>query len=420
MTDNENNPLTSNPEPDAAPNPDMADHLAEASQPDQTGARVTSSSERVTHGQARARHEQRKRTQQTGRMSSRSSTPRQIQPIGQFKLPQIHIPINRGLFGVVGAVLFIIVIVFALGRLRNNPIDSAPNAIWIGTEWTYDERTSDEIITFANGLRDDKIGTIYAWVSWLQPDKKWRGEDKFENVKTFVKAFRAAYPDAKLYGWVSVPTESDPGVTRINDADLQQEVATFSQRVISEFGFDGIFLNAEPVWDGDEGFLGLLRAVRAAVGLDVPIAAALPPDWSPANATIPVPPLILPGTEWEKTYKQSVALLIDQLVVMAYQSGLSSPEDYSQWVAYQVKTYADAIAELDTNLEILIGVPTYPDELPGHVAAVENVESAVAGVRDGLKQAGDAASYVIGIAIYAEWTTDSDQWAVYKRAWLGQ
>ena len=89
---------------------------------------------------------------------------------------------------------------------------------------------------------------------------------------------------------------------------------TFPSVVTTEFGFYGVFIDAEQVWDGDQDFLALLRGVRAAVGIKVPISAAIPPDWSPSNPTFPVPALMEPDTEWKKEYKQSVALLVDHMV----------------------------------------------------------------------------------------------------------
>jgi len=375
-------------------------------------------SESSHRGVARARRDQRRRTQTEGAGSARIPSPRQLRPAGQFRLPPIKITVNRNLIGIIGAVIFIIVIVIFLGRLRNDPVTSYPNAIWIGTEWTYETHEEGVIGEYARQLRERRIGTIYAWVTWLQPDQTWRGEVNFENVKAFVTQLKRAYPEAIVYGWVGVPTESAPGVTRIDDPELQGQVALFSQRVVDEFGFDGVFINAEPVWDGDQGFLTLLRSVRGTVGLDTPISAALPPDWSPAGATIPVPALITPGTEWAKEYKQSVALLVDQMAVMAYQSGLTTPEDYSQWVSYQVQVYGNMIAELNTDVEILVGIPTYPAEPPGHDPAVENITSAVVGVRSGMIALGDAARYVAGVAIYADWETDDDEWRTYQQTWL--
>lgn len=375
--------------------------------------------ERPRRGRARERYERRRG--QAKPSSGRGSTPRQIRPPQQFTMPKIIIPRNsRALLSLVGAVLFVIFVIIVLGRLRNDAPEVLPNAMWIGTEWTYDDPTDEQVAAFAERLRAHHIGTVYAWVSWLQLDGTWRGTAEFESVKTFVNQFNAVYPEADLYGWVSLPTETalGSGVTRIDDPALRQTYADFTKQVVEEFGFDGIFINAEPVWDGDSNFIELLRAVRAAVGIDVPISAAIPPDWSPTNSSIPLPPLITPGTEWAKEYKQSVALLVNHMAVMAYHSGLNSTSDYAQWVAYQVATFAEAIAELNTDIDVIIGIPTFSDEPPGHLAAVENVTSAVEGVRLGLEQAGDAANYVRGLAIYVEWETDATEWAAFMAQWV--
>ncbi len=371
-------------------------------------------------GGARDRYERRK---QTGTTKPAVSSPRQrqIRTPQEFRLPKISIPRSRAwlpILGIVGGVIFVVLIVVVLGSLRNTPVERQPNALWLGTEWTYETHTDEAIATLVEQLRDRKIGTVYAWVSYLQYDRTWRAQDQFENVKNFVTQFNEAYPEALLVGWVSLPTtESDGVTTRISDVSLQQEVAAFSKRVIDEFGFEGVFLNAEPVWDGDQNFLAMLRALRGSLGIDVPISAAIPPDWSPSNSNIPLPPLIEPGTEWATPYKQSVALLVDQMAVMAYQSGLSSADDYAQWVAYQVKTFALAIADLGTETSLVIGIPTFDAEPPGHDPLVENVGSAVRGVELGLEQSGDAARYVEGVAMYADWTTTPDEWAQYQQLW---
>ncbi|MBL8132167.1 MAG: hypothetical protein JNL42_09950, partial [Anaerolineae bacterium] len=373
---------------------------------DSAGAlRTASPVERSSHGRARARQAQRKRQQEmASAIASRAQIPQQLRPLGQFRLPRFRLSINRAVVGVVGAVLFTALLVFVLGRLRNETEQTHANALWIGPEWTYEVHTDAEIQAFAQQLRTRQIGLIYAWVSWLQPNETWSGEAEFGDVETFVTQFRTAYPDARLYGWISLPVEDDEEGSRLSRPAIQEQIAAFSQRIVTEFGFDGVFVNVDPVSgvrDGDQDFLSLLRAVRAAVGLDTPVSAALPPDWSPSNAAIALPPLIAPNTEWQTAYKQSVALLVDQMAVMTYQSGYVSAEEYSAWVAYQVTAYASAVAELSTPVEILIGVPTYPAAPPGHDPAVENIASAVQGIRAGLEQAGAAARYITGVAIYA-------------------
>lgn len=370
-------------------------------------------------GRARARQAQRRRTHtETAQSTVRARQPRQIRPLDGLKLPTINLPINRPLIGIIAAVAFVVLIVFGLGRLRNDPDVALTNAIWIGREWTLEPRTAEEIAAFAESLRGRRIGVIYAWVSWLQPDGSWNGEAAFDNLTAFRQAFKTAYPAARLYGWISLPTEVTPGVRRIADPALQAQVASLGQTLIATYGFDGVFLNADPVWSGDQDYLALLRAVRAAVGLQTPIGVALPPDWTPADADVPQPPSIAPGTVWATPYKQNVMLLVDHIAVMAFQSGFTSLVDYSAWVAHQVVSFTGAAAELNTPLEIVIGVPTLPDGTPRFDPGVENIDSAVAGVREGIRRAGNAGSYITGIALYPEWETSADEWAAYQRAWI--
>jgi hypothetical protein len=334
------------------------------------------------------------------------------------KLPKIRLPGGRAGVYVVGSVLFVVLVVYVLGRIRNEPTGNPPNAVWIGTEWTYAVHDDATMQDFVRNLRDHEIGTVYAWVSWLQADQTWRGAANFDAVQSFARQFKQFYPEAQLYGWVSFPVDLDVGSYRLDNVGLQQIVADFSAQVTNDFGFDGVFLNIEPVWNDDQNFLALLRKVRSAVGNEVPISAAIPPDWSPLGANIPVPPQIVPGTVWESEYKQSVALLVNEMAVMAYNSGLSSPSDYSLWMAYQVRTYAQIVDELGGGTEIVIGIPTYDAELPGHDPNVETIAAAVEGVRSGLLEAGDAAAFVRGLGVYADWETDDTEWASFKQSWV--
>jgi hypothetical protein len=112
--------------------------------------------------------------------------------------------------------------------------------------------------------------------------------------------------------------------------------------------------------------------------------------------------------------------LVDEMLVMAYHSGLVSSSDYSTWVAYQVRAYAEAIDELGIETTIEVGIPTYPAELPAHDPDVENVETALIGIKQGLSEAGAMASSISGVSIYAEWTSDEEEWERFYQLWANQ
>ncbi len=371
-------------------------------------------------GKARER-QRRRRERQAGTETSRRG-PAQINPPRSVTLPRFNLALTRGrlLLFIGGAAAFIVVVIALIGQLKEPEAVLAPNAVWLGTGWTYELQELDDIDDLAARLQDFDIGTVYAWVSWLQEDGSWRGAENFGAVGAFAKGLKNAYPESRVLGWVSFPVNMGENNYRLDDETLQQDIADFSARVVNDLGFDGVFLNVEPVWDGDENFLALLRKVRASVGENVPIAVAVPPDWSPVGAGIPVPPLIVPGTIWTTEYKQSVALLVDEMAIMAYNSGLGDADDYAAWTAYQVKAFAGALDPLGEGTVLVLGIPTYDAEPPGHDPAVENIRSAVRGVLTGLEQAGAAARLVRGLAIYADWTTDDTEWQQFRADWVNR
>lgn len=408
-------------------------------------------------GSARWRQQRRKERQLEQEMAPKRTTERRQVASGGFKMPDVKLPwrsISIGVYALL-AVGLVAGIIFAL-RLVNPPEDvtTYPNGIWLGTEWSYNQPTDDEVAQLVQRLRDNRIGTAYVWVSYLTENFTWSGKtadrdpvtgeivstvnpdtgepyrnelsEMEPNVIRFVEQYQAAYPEGRLYGWISYPTNLDSDGYTLDDTTLHTRIAELATVLVTVYGFDGIFLNVEPVQDGDENFLQLLRTVRLTlqdvaeqerIEGGVPLAVVIPPDWRPSDVTVPHGELFTGVVEWRKDYKQSVALLSDEMLVMAYHSGLADAEDYTQWVAYQTQAYARAIAELELDTELLIGIPTYPAELPAHDPRVENVETAVRGVLNAVERLGETASVMRGLTIYAEWTTDEPEWVVFENMW---
>lgn len=377
-----------------------------------------SDSEAPRRNSARERHQRRKQG-----MAQPSNTPRQLRPSGGFELPEVRIPINRLIiYGVAGAI-FLIVVVMIIGRLKNDTPKTSPNAIWIGTQWTYDSPDDAALTALVQKLRDHQVGVVYAWVSLLQSNNAWSDTNKLDSVKSFVQRFKRLYPEARLYGWLSIDAQPVDSNVRLADTSMQLIVADFSQRMTAEFKFDGVMLNVVPVFNNDENYLSVLRKVHSSIGEKASLAVAVPPDWTPTEVNIPKPPRIEPGTVWDEAYKQRVALIADQVVVTAYNSGISTSADYSAWMAYQVKTFTGALAGLQTadgipaSTELLIGVPAYDTQALTHDTNVENIPSAVAGIRTGLTESSTLSKFVKGIAIYFESQMNDDDWSQLKQLW---
>lgn len=355
----------------------------------------------------------------------RQRSPRHRTAPRSLRLPAF--PYLRQVFLAAAGGLFMLTLIIGLGLARRDPLQAQPNALWLGEDWTQRPQDEEALRALVRQLREDDIGVVYAWVSWLQSNNTWAGIDPGPNsftqveneIEAFVQQFKAAYPEAALFGWIQVPASFGAG-SRLGNGDVQEEIAVFSLNLLNRFAFDGVFLDVDTIANGDDNYLAILRRMRATLPEDAQIAVALPPDWTPPDPSVPRPALIEEGTALTEAYKQRIALLADQIVVRAFNSYLESSQAYSQWMAYQVQSYVQAVDALATGTDVLIGLPTYDDNPPAHMPNVETITTAVEGIRAGLAASGDARRAFRGVAVYAEWETDEDEWQVYREVWLGR
>lgn len=119
---------------------------------------------------------------------------------------------------------------------------------------------------------------------------------------------------------------------------------------------------------------------------------------------------------WHYDYYLELTNYVDQIAVMSYDTGV--PVDWAY--AALVRRYtARLITLIGGKVTLFMGVPTYSDQLPAHVAAAENMESALTGILQGVDGYSDSELAKFGVAIYAQWTTTPEDWATYRSVWLG-
>ncbi len=290
------------------------------------------------------------------------------------------------------------------------------NAVWLGVTWANDPHSAEEIRLLGEHLSAYRIRYAYVYVSYLRVDTTvWN--PTFDYARDFVRALKAAAPDTKVLAWLGVPARAEDGTYRLDSPSVRRRVGQFARRTVEQFGFDGVHINVESVFDGNEDFTLLLETIRDLIGPGVLLSIAAPPDWNPGLPEVPAGPSTEVGTVWSEEYKQKVGALVDQVAVMAYNSGLENAADYETWVAYQVEQYSTALAGLSNGAGLIVGVPTYTEE-PGHDELAENLRAALNGVHDGLRRAGSASGVVSGVGIYAFWDTDAVEWALYRQLWL--
>src|SRR5581483_6184763 len=91
---------------------------------------------------------------------------------------------------------------------------------------------------------------------------------------------------------------------------------------------------------------------------------------------------------------------------------------YRRYVSYAAQLMTTALGP-NAHTRVLLGVPTYAEAGLMHRAGVETLENALLGVIHGLRGSGSGGTFE-GVALYAEWTTDPEEWATYERIWRGR
>ncbi len=294
------------------------------------------------------------------------------------------------------------------------PLDySANKAVWLSVTWAMDSHTDAEIEALAKSLQDHHIRYVFAYVSYLKADNSFN--PTFDHAAYFVQQMHRIAPEIILLSWIGVPIQIRlPGgqyiANRLADPETREKLAQFSERTVSEMGFDGVHLNAEAIWDGDLAYIQTLQEIRAALPESATLSLAAHALYPTQEVTIVRYPKSV--HLWSPDYLRTVAENSDQIAIMAYDSGLFFPSDYRSWIAYQVKTSAAVLAQADINL--LIGISASDEFTLSHNTTTEYLENAVYGLGAGIVQSEDYKA-IDGIALYAHWEMNESKWTLVDR-----
>lgn len=379
---------------------------------------------------SKARERRKKRQQREAMARKVTSQTHQVLDANRVTVPSVRIPFGRWLLLIPGAIILFVVVILGLRFINPPEAQTAANAIWLDGTWTHTQPSTTDLQALVIELENHQIGRVFAYASSLKSDNTWSGMperlNRFTeveaNLTSFAEQFATLAPEIELYAWIEVPANNAEGY-RLDNLQVQNTIASFANRMLTRTGFDGVMLDIKPIFDENDGYLSVLRSTRATIGLDTPLAVAVPPDLSPSGTELVVAPQIAPGTEWSLEYKQRVALQADVIVVHAYNSYLTRPIDYINWVTHQVDAYTDALNDLDTGATILMSVPNYAASLPAHNPGVESLSAALDGVRRGLtfRTEDDVEqidlSFVSGVAIFTDAPLGAEEWRIFEQKW---
>lgn len=255
---------------------------------------------------------------------------------------------------------------------------SAENGVWLGHRWLTPQ---PDVAQLAHRVKQYGLRHLYIHAGPID----WQGKvaalpDEWDGLAEL----RRHCPEARLYAWLGGLNADFLGAAEdtvdLSSARVRANLVATGRHLI-EAGFDAIHYDLEPVREGDPNFLALLRESRQA-GLTVSVATpqARPPG-------LPLPQL------WSRDYYIRVGGLVDQVVLMGYDTCQPSQELYTRYLAYQVQQVGTV------SCQFLLGLPTYEDNAPYHDPDHETLAA-------GLAAAGPAD----GVAIYAYWTTSEQEW----------
>lgn len=297
-----------------------------------------------------------------------------------------------------------------VGDTAPHPFNHDRNAVWLEHRWLERRQPEPDMEALFARLRARGMGYVYPHVIPFDAAGKLPPHDR-EQMRAFLAAARRVAPDLRVLPWIGGLRKGykrqRPGTVELGDLTQRQRMVAEARGLVDE-GFDGVHLNVEPVDDGNDEYLALLRALRTAVGGRVLSVAAI----RPAPVGLPR----APNFAWSPEYYARVAAIVDQMVIMAYDTALPTASLYRRYVRWAARSVAGALDASGSDARVLMGVPTYEPYGFMHRRGVETPENALAGVVAGLRGLGAGGTFE-GVALYAEWTTDDAEWAAYERHW---
>jgi len=281
------------------------------------------------------------------------------------------------------------------------------NVTWLTRVWTQAAPSPDAVETLAEILEDNGITTVYLETGG------WHGQTgdyiELPYTQDFIAQFQS-FTTIDIYIWGNISGE------QLVDPTNRQRLTAFMEQSLARYDLRGVHIQTRSVPTDSEPFILLLRDLSSIITGDLTLSITVPPDRPPAQPDIPNGPSVASNLTWSREYKQRTALNVDEMVLMAHASGLESDADYELWIAYQAEAYATLLIDFELDTTLLVALPTYEAEL-GHDPAVENVDSALAGL---LQLSDQNIRQVDGVGLYPWEQTDLFELDAYWEQWVNR
>jgi len=283
--------------------------------------------------------------------------------------------------------------------------NTGKNGLWLRYFWYAGKETDlAQWDAMAKRLIDHQIKYAYFHMLTTAADGKLRSHhlDRAQKITSFVHK-RA--PETQVIAWVYIGSPATPDQVDLSKPAVRAALIQEMHWLTQECGFDGVQWDYEFCASGDLGFVELMKESKAALAPDKLLCTATP-MWYPNT---------LWG--WDDKYFHTVASVSDQIAVMCYDSYFYSPSAYV-WLLREQALHATTACE-GTKCRVILGLPTYEDVTLSHHSRVESLRNALRGVYEGIHDDHFNDTTFDGIALFADYTTDEQEWQDYDRYWLG-
>ncbi len=298
------------------------------------------------------------------------------------------------------------------GDLKGPDFNLESNALWVKHAWVGNEQDTSVVEDLALKLAKYDIQYVYVHTGPFDSDGTIP-EERYKFAQEFLEILTSKNPDIVPLAWLGqLRSELD-----IDDPEIRTNITQTCEDMMA-IGYAGIHYDIEPVPHDDTGFLALLSETRETLGEETFISVATD-EWQPTLISDMVGVILEQEIEsyWETEYFQETAEIVDQIAVMTYDTSLSDSEHYIWLVEQQIIYLTQALAPFE--VELLIGIPTYEDDKESFDPEVENMETGLEGVIQGLNNKRTTVDTFTGVAIYANWETDESEWKIYEQLWQG-
>ncbi len=298
--------------------------------------------------------------------------------------------------------------------IRNPHHSQGKNALWARHQWVGEAHSVEEYTHLATLLQQHEISDVFFHVGPLNAQGRIESR-KYPFASDLIRHLKQEYPQIRIQAWIGQVEARGGGPLDLSSPEAQKNILLTAE-IFLDLGFDGIHYNIEPIYSGDTRLIELLQKTKEITGARRKLLSFSCDE-----------PELFPGMGylsrfisrqaglWTIEYYRQVAGHVDQVAVMMYDTALPTDWLYGhvvKWVTRKLLT------ELPSDTTTFMGVPSYEDKRWSFHPEAENMSSGLRGIQQGLSSFHSSDLQHFGVAVYAEWTTDADEWRIFAEKWL--